>query len=99
MDIAFTLTILAAALATYATRSGGYLLIRSMTTIPPRMEAALNAVPAAVLTSLVAPSFVYNGLDVTITLIVALVIGLRAPTLLMLLLSWLFVIAFRHFVM
>lgn len=99
MDIAFTLTILAAALATYGTRTGGYLLIKSMTAIPPRMEAALNAVPAAVLTALVAPSFVYNGLDVTTTLLVALLIGLRAPTLTMIIFSWAFVVAFRHFLM
>jgi uncharacterized membrane protein len=99
MDIAFTLTILAAAVATYATRTGGYLLIKSMKTIPPRMEAALNAVPAAVLTALVAPAFVYKGLDVTTTLLVALLIGLRAPTLVMLVIAWAFVVALRHFLM
>ena len=99
MDITFTLTVLAAALATYATRTGGYLMIKSMKSIPPRMEAALNAVPAAVLTALVAPALVYKGLDVTVTLIVALLIGLRAPTLVMLVISWAFVIAFRHFAM
>lgn len=99
MDIAFNLTILAAALATFATRVGGYLLIKSLRTIPPRMEAALNAVPAAVLTSLVAPSFVYGGIDVTITLVVALLIGLRAPSLTMLLFAWAFVVAFRHVLM
>lgn len=97
MDMTFTLTILAAALATYATRTGGYLLIKSLATIPPRVEAALNAVPAAVLTALVAPSLVYNGLDVTATLIVALLIGLRAPTLVMLVIAWAFVVAVRHF--
>jgi len=96
MDITFTLTVLAAALATYATRTGGYLMIKSMKSIPPRVEAALNAVPAAVLTALVAPALVYKGLDVTVTLIVALLIGLRAPTLVMLVISWAFVIAFRH---
>ena len=68
MDLTFSLTILAAALATYATRTAGYALIKSLETIPPRMEAALNAVPAAVLTALVAPSFVYGGIDVTLTL-------------------------------
>jgi uncharacterized membrane protein len=98
MDLTFALTILAAAVATYATRTGGYLLIKAMTTIPPRVEAALNAVPAAVLTALVAPAFVYKGLDVTTTLLVALLIGLRAPTLVMLVIAWVFVIAFRHFI-
>lgn len=99
MDITFTLTILAAAVATYATRTGGYLLLKSMKSIPPRMESALNAVPAAVLTALVAPAFVYKGLDVTTTMLVALLIGLRAPTLVMLVLSWVFVIALRQFLM
>ena len=99
MDLTFTLTILAAALATYVTRTAGYVLIKSIQTIPPRVEAALNAVPAAVLTALVAPAFVYGGIDVTLTLILALIIGLRAPSLVMLACAWVFVVAFRHFVM
>ena len=99
MDLTFTLTILAAALATYGTRTAGYALIKSLETIPPRMEAALNAVPAAVLAALVAPSFVYGGIDVTLTLFLALVIGLRAPSLVMLGCAWAFVVAFRHFLM
>ena len=93
MDLTFTLTILAAALATYGTRTAGYALIKSLETIPPRMEAALNAVPAAVLTALVAPSFVYGGIDVTLTLILALLIGLRAKSLVMLGCAWAFVVA------
>ena len=96
MDTTFALTILAAALATYATRTAGYGLIKSLQTIPPRMEAALNAVPAAVLSALVAPAFVYGGLDVTLTLVLALLIGLRAPSLVMLGCAWAFVVAFRH---
>ena len=99
MDLTFTLTNLAAAVATYGTRTAGYALIKSMDTIPPRMESALNAVPAAVLTALVAPSFVYGGIDVTLTLILALVIGLRAKSLVMLGCAWAFVVAFRHFLM
>ena len=99
MDLTFTLTILAAAVATYGTRTAGYALIKSMDTIPPRMESALNAVPAAVLTALVAPAFVYGGIDVTLTLILALVIGLRAKSLVMLGCAWAFVVAFRHFLM
>jgi uncharacterized membrane protein len=98
MDTTFALTILAAAVATYLTRAGGYVLIRSIKTISPRMEAALNAVPAAVLAALVAPAFVYDGLDVTLTMIVAAVIGLRAPSLVMLVLAWIFVVAYRHLI-
>ena len=56
--------ILAAAVATFLTRIGGYVMITQMKRIPPRMEAALNAVPAAVLSTLVAPAFFYGGWDV-----------------------------------
>ena len=69
--------IAAAAIATYLTRFGGYLLITRMTRIPPRMEAALNAVPAAVLTTLVAPAFFNGGTDIKVALAIALVVGLR----------------------
>jgi len=43
------------AVLTYGTRAGGYLLLARMERIPPRLDAALNAVPAAVLTAIVAP--------------------------------------------
>ena len=68
-----TLLILGAGLATYATRIGGYLLVSRMKNIPPRVEAALNAVPAAVLTSLVAPAFFSGGYDTQIAMAVAAV--------------------------
>ena len=73
------LVILGAALATYVTRFGGYVLINRMKTIPPRMEQALNAVPAAVLTTLVAPSFFNGGWDVKIAMVAALAVCLRYP--------------------
>lgn len=58
---ATTLWIIAAgAVATYLTRIGGYLIV-SRFTLNPRIEAALNAVPAAVLTTLVAPSMLNAG--------------------------------------
>ena len=52
--------IFASAIATYLTRMGGYLIV-SRFTLHPRVEAALNAVPAAVLTTLVAPSMLNAG--------------------------------------
>jgi uncharacterized membrane protein len=54
------LVILGAALATYATRIGGHVVLSRFRTIHPRVEAGLNAVPAAVLTTLVAPE-AFNG--------------------------------------
>ncbi|MCQ4630745.1 MULTISPECIES: AzlD family protein [Shinella] len=92
-----TLLIIAAgAIATYLTRIGGYVFITRMKRIPPRVEAALNAVPAAVLTTLVAPAAVTGGLDVSLTLLVALVVGLRLSVLPMLAIGWIVVMTLRH---
>ena len=93
--------IIAAAVATFLTRVGGYILITQMKQIPPRLEAALNAVPAAVLTTLVAPAFVYGGIDVTIAMFVAFAIalGLNLSTLRMLVIGWVVVMLIRHVVM
>lgn len=88
--------IIAAAVATFATRVGGYVLITQLKHIPPRLEAALNAVPAAVLTTLVAPAFVYGGFDVAVSMLVAFAVGLRFSTLRMLLVGWVVVMTIRH---
>lgn len=53
--------IVAGALLTYLTRVGGYLVISRFERIHPRVEAGLNAVPAAVLTSLFAPALMNGG--------------------------------------
>ena len=84
-----------AALATFLTRVGGYLLITSMKTIPPRLEAALNAVPAAVLSTLVAPSFMTGGLEVKLALIAAFIAGFRYRSLPIMALGWVIVMSMR----
>ncbi len=92
-----TLLIIAAgAIATYLTRIGGYVFITRMKRIPPRAEAALNAVPAAVLTTLVAPAAITGGWDVSITMAVALLVGLRLALLPMLAVGWIVVMLLRH---
>ncbi|TGR73365.1 AzlD family protein, partial [Mesorhizobium sp. M1C.F.Ca.ET.189.01.1.1] len=53
--------IVAGAIATYLTRIGGHLVISRFDHIHPRVEAGLNAVPAAVLTTLVAPELLNAG--------------------------------------
>ncbi len=53
--------IVAGAVATYLTRIGGHLILSRFETIHPRVEAGLNAVPAAVLTTLVAPAVLTAG--------------------------------------
>lgn len=90
------LLIVAAAVVTFMTRIGGYILIIKMTRIPPRVEAALNAVPAAVLTTLVAPAFFIGGWDTKVALFAALLVGLRYPSTYMLVAGWVVVMAWRH---
>lgn len=55
------LLILTLALLTYCTRIGGYVVLARFKRINPRLEAALDAVPAAVITALVAPAVFLNG--------------------------------------
>ncbi len=69
--------ILAGGIATYLTRIGGHLVISRLERIPPRVEAGLNAVPAAVLTTLVAPAVLTAGPAEWLALIVAGLVALR----------------------
>lgn len=87
--------ILAGALVTYATRFGGHLVLSRFHTIPPRVNAALNAVPAAVITTLVAPAAVSNGLAEGITILIVLLVGLRFPLMIIFGIGWAAIIALR----
>lgn len=60
METLAVLTILGMGLVTYLTRIGGYLVMRNRT-VGPRLSAALNAVPPAVLTAVIAPSVLSAG--------------------------------------
>lgn len=53
--------IITLALLTYATRFGGHVVLSRFKRINPRLEAALDAVPAAVITALVAPAMFLTG--------------------------------------
>jgi uncharacterized membrane protein len=92
-----TLLIAAAAVATFLTRIGGYVLVKRLKTMPPRLEAALNAVPAAVLTTLVAPAFFAGEIDVKAAMAAALLIGLRFSTIPMLIGGWIVVMLIRQY--
>ena len=70
--------ILAGAVMTYLTRVGGHLVLSRFEHIHPRVEAALNAVPAAVLTTLVAPAAMQGGPIEWTALAVAGLVALRA---------------------
>lgn len=60
MSTIFWIT-LAGAVLTYLTRIGGHLVLSRFERIHPRVEAGLDAVPAAVLTTLVAPAAMEGG--------------------------------------
>ena len=76
-DWTTVLIILAGAVATYATRFGGHVVLSRFHKLHPRVEAGLDALPAAVLTTLVAPA-AFNGSPAELTaLLVAGLVSLR----------------------
>lgn len=89
--------IIAAAIATYLTRVGGHLVISRFERVHPRVEAGLNAVPAAVLTTLVAPAVLGAGPAEWAALIVAGAVSLRGGLLSMFLAGAAVLILARQF--
>jgi len=92
----FWITI-AAAVATYLTRIGGHLVISRFDNIHPRVEAGLNAVPAAVLTTLVAPAMLDAGPAEWAAIVVAALVALRGGLMSMFLAGAVVLIALRQF--
>lgn len=90
--------IVAGAIATYLTRIGGHLVISRFENIHPRVEAGLNAVPAAVLTTLVAPAALGAGPAEWAALIVAGLVSLRGGLMAMFLAGAAVLILARQFV-
>lgn len=68
--------ILAGALLTFLTRVGGHVVLSRFERIHPRVEAGLNAVPAAVLTTLVAPAAMNGGVAETAALVTGIAVSL-----------------------
>lgn len=69
--------ILACAIATYATRVGGHLILSRFGKINHRVEAALDAVPTAVLAALVAPALISKGWAETGAVLIAVLVASR----------------------
>ncbi|RUV24410.1 MAG: AzlD family protein [Mesorhizobium sp.] len=90
--------IVAGAIATYLTRIGGHLVISRFESIHPRVEAGLNAVPAAVLTTLVAPAALGAGPAEWAALIVAGLVSLRGGLMAMFLAGAAVLVLARQFV-
>jgi uncharacterized membrane protein len=85
------------AIATYLSRAGGHLVLSRFEHVHPRAEAALNAVPAAVLTTLVAPA-VLDGKPIEwVALAVAGLVATRAGMLAMFLSGTAALVVLRHF--
>jgi uncharacterized membrane protein len=90
--------IIAGAIATYLTRIGGHLVISRFENIHARVEAGLNAVPAAVLTTLVAPAALGGGPAEWAALIVAGLVSLRSGLMAMFLAGAVVLVLARQFV-
>lgn len=66
------IVIILTGVVTYITRSAGHMVLARFKNIHPRVEAGLEAVPAAVLATLVIPPALTNGPVELLALIVAL---------------------------
>jgi len=64
-------------LVTYATRIGGHLILSRFGRLNPRLEAALDAVPAAVMTAIVAPMALATGLLESVAAAIAILAAMR----------------------
>lgn len=71
------LIIILIGVVTYLTRSGGYIVLSRFRSLHPRVEAALEAVPAAVLISLVLPPVLSNGPVEAVAVVAALIASFR----------------------
>ena len=87
--------VLVCALATYATRMAGFVVIQQFGQIHYRIEAALDAVPTAVLAALVAPSIVTKGPAEAIAIAVAAYFASRFSMPVVVLLGLIAVVVFR----
>ena len=89
------LLIAALGLGTYALRIGGHLVLSRFARIPPRVEVALEAVPAAVLTAIVAPIALAEGPAESLAAVVTVIAALRLPINAVLIVGVLSVVSFR----
>jgi branched chain amino acid efflux pump len=69
LDPTTLLAIAGMALATYATRTGGFAFMRFME-VKGRMKAALEAMPVAILMSVIAPTVAATGVAETLAAVI-----------------------------
>jgi len=81
MTESFLPVMLACAAVTVLTRAGGYLALSLMRVMPPRVNAALEAVPAAAMMALAAPAALSGTWHELLVMAGAVVLSLRfGPT-------------------
>lgn len=80
LDATTLLVILGMAVVTYATRISGFLLSGKLK-LSPRGKAAFNAIPAAVLVSVIAPKALATGIPETLAAAITALAALRLPVL------------------
>jgi uncharacterized membrane protein len=81
ISLASLATIIAMAATTYATRIGGYLLLRDRT-LGPRTRAMMDAAPGCVLLAVISPFFVATRPADLLALAITVVAACRLPMLL-----------------
>jgi uncharacterized membrane protein len=96
MSSIFWITI-AGALLTFLSRIGGHLVLSRFERVHPRVEVALNAVPAAVLTTLVAPVAAEADWKGLVALVFSGLVALRFSALTMFLAGAAMIILLRQF--
>jgi uncharacterized membrane protein len=84
------------ALVTFATRIGGYAVLARFKTIPRRVQAGLEAVPAAVIATLVVPPAIHAGPAEMIALVIAGIASLRLSALMVIVLGLGVLVALRQ---
>jgi uncharacterized membrane protein len=89
--------IVAGAILTFLSRAGGHLVLSRFEHVHPRVEAGLNAVPAAVLTTLVAPAAMEGGPIEWTALAISGLVAVRAGMLLMFLAGTSALIVLRYY--
>ncbi len=88
--------ILLTGVVTYITRSGGHVVLARFSRLHPRVEAALEAVPGAVLITLILPPVLTSGPVEIFAMLAAFVASLRVSALPVLLIGLAIVVVGRQ---
>lgn len=94
LDLTTLVVILGMGMITYLTRASGLLLAGKLN-LSHRGQEALNAIPAAVLVSVIAPTALATGWPETLAAIVTMFAALRLPILATILIGVASVVLFR----